>query len=81
MHRLLLPACALAACLLGGCAAFNRASVTHTRSTTMGQELIDLRKAKDAGLVNDAEYERTRRLILAWGDDGDKDGVETRMKP
>lgn len=67
MHR---PAIALSlACLLlGGCAAFNRMEVHQQRNTTIGQELTDLKKAKDAGLLNDVEYDKARSQILGWAE-------------
>ena len=67
MHRtaILLP---LACLLLGGCAAFNRMEVHQQRNTTIGQELTDLKKAKDAGLVNDVEYDKARNQILGWAE-------------
>lgn len=60
----LLTAC----CLLGGCASFNRLSMAQHRNTTIGQELTDLAKAKDAGLINEAEYTKAKGEILAWAE-------------
>jgi hypothetical protein len=37
---------------------------TETRTTTTGQELLDLQKAKDSGVISDAEYNRQRSMIL-----------------
>lgn len=37
---------------------------TETHTTTIGQEFLDLQRAKDAGLLSDAEYNRQRSLIL-----------------
>lgn len=34
------------------------------RSTTVGQELIDLQRAYDQGLVDQREYDRQRKRIL-----------------
>lgn len=36
----------------------------ETRTTTTGQELLDLQKAKDAGIISDSEYNRQRTAIL-----------------
>ena len=36
----------------------------ETRTTTTGQELLDLQKAKDAGVISDAEYTKQRSMIL-----------------
>jgi hypothetical protein len=37
---------------------------TEVRTTTVGQELTDLKKALDSGAINQTEYERQRQLIL-----------------
>lgn len=52
--------------MLTGCVAAigNRDS---SKSTTLGQQLIDLKKAKDAGALNDAEYEQQRARLLNNG--------------
>jgi hypothetical protein len=39
------------------------AEVTNT-STTMGQELSDLQKAKDQGVIDDKEFEKAKKAIL-----------------
>jgi hypothetical protein len=51
------------AILLGGCVAAigNREG---RRNGTLGQELIDLKKAKDAGVLSDVEYETQRAKLL-----------------
>lgn len=36
-----------------------------TNQTTRGQELIDLKKAKDQGAITEAEYETQKAQILA----------------
>ena len=51
---------------LGGCA-FNMGggkTVTVVETTT-GDELADLKKARDAGAITDAEYEELKKVILA----------------
>jgi hypothetical protein len=49
----------LAGCWGGG------ADVRNTnRATTVGQELIDLQKAFDQGLIDQREYDRQRKRIL-----------------
>lgn len=55
----LLLAAALAGCWGGGADVRN-----STRSTTVGQELIDLERAHEQGLLDQREYERQRRRIL-----------------
>lgn len=37
---------------------------TETTTTTTGQELMDLKKAYDAGVITELEYERKREEIL-----------------
>lgn len=37
---------------------------TETSTTTTGQELLDLKKAYDAGVITEKEYERKREEIL-----------------
>lgn len=55
---LLLPAC-LGLRLGGG-----SDTKVRTDTTTLGQELIDLQRAKDAGIISDREYESQRKKIL-----------------
>ncbi len=49
---------------LSGCAAFNSATVRNERHTTIGQELIDLKKALDSGALTPNEYEVQKARIL-----------------
>jgi hypothetical protein len=37
---------------------------SEVRTTTVGQELSDLKKAYESGAINQAEYEKQRQLIL-----------------
>ncbi len=60
--RYLLTATMLSTLLLTGCGG-GGAKVTSINST-MGQELQDLEKAKNKGLVNEKEYERQRKAIM-----------------
>ena len=39
-------------------------SKMQTQSSTTGQQLVDLQKAKDSGAINDAEYNQQRAKIL-----------------
>jgi hypothetical protein len=43
-------------------------TVQQDRHTTFGKELIDLKKAKDAGVLSDSEYETVRTKIMTWTD-------------
>ena len=55
-------------CLLAGTGCFNLSlgggSKTQTQPSTIGQQLIDLQKAKDSGAINEAEYNQQRAKIL-----------------
>ena len=37
---------------------------THSQCPTVGQQLIDLQKAKDAGIITDAEYQSQKSKLL-----------------
>jgi len=52
---------------LSGCALFNKVDLEYHRTTTIGQELIDLQKAKDKGVISDEEYFNAKKEILAGG--------------
>ena len=53
---------AIAAIALGmGCS--SKAQV-DARTTTVGQELTDLEKARDAGVITEKEYQEQRTAIL-----------------
>lgn len=51
----------LAACGGGGA---SLDSTSEVRTTTTGQELLDLKAARDAGAITEDEYEDQRRKIL-----------------
>jgi len=62
---------ASAGMLFGSCALGNTANVTLSRTTTIGQELIDLQSAKEQGAISDDEYRRTKADIMrqaSWAD-------------
>ena len=51
--------------LLSGCvAAIGNRDAKHSGSATLGQELIDLQKAKDAGAISDADYQTQKAKLL-----------------
>jgi len=65
MTRLTLPALALtAAALLAACSSTNTEVLPPTVNVSIGQQLIDLKKARDSGAISDKEYQaQTRRVI------------------
>lgn len=64
---ILTMSCALsAAVLLSGCVAAigNREPQRHSAGVTLGQQLIDLQKAKESGAITDAEYQTQKAKLL-----------------
>jgi len=61
---------AVIAALLGACSGCawsigdKGEACTASRTPTRGQELIDLKKARDDGAISDAEYEKLKQLIM-----------------
>jgi len=52
----------LAMLLTAGCGGGD--SSVQASTTTMGQELTDLKKAYDDGIISEKEYERSKEQIL-----------------
>jgi histidinol phosphatase-like enzyme len=52
--------------LLSGCVGLQIGGGTTTRaqSPTVGQQLIDLQKARDAGIITEAEYQTQKAKVL-----------------
>ena len=52
--------------LLSGCLALDVGGGTknQTVNATVGQQLIDLQRAKDAGAISDAEYQAQKARLL-----------------
>ena len=50
-------------CFGGGSGGDTQIDAT-TKTTTMGQDLIDLKKAHDDGIISDKEYEKAKEKIL-----------------
>lgn len=52
--------------LLTGCLDLHLGGGVTTRSEkpTVGQQLIDLHKAKDAGIITEAEYQAQKTILL-----------------
>jgi hypothetical protein len=65
VHRLRLSGMAvMAALLLNACSSTSTDVLTPTVSVSIGQQLIDLKRAKDAGALSEKEYQaQVRRLI------------------
>ena len=53
--------------LLTGCLGLQLGpdSITKNQTPTVGQQLVDLQKAKDAGAISDAEYQAEKAKLLA----------------
>ncbi len=49
----------------------NRGNPHSSEKHTLGQELMDLKTAYDAGAINPDEYEQQRRKLLEQGKDSD----------
>ena len=69
MKKLLIPTViGLAAMtLLSGCLGLSIGGGTTTKppqTATVGKQLIDLQKAKDAGAINDAEFQAQKAKLL-----------------
>ncbi len=63
-HGLLLACFALCA---PGCALFNTVGLEYHRTTTIGQELIDLKEALDKGAITATEFEVLKNEIKKGG--------------
>jgi hypothetical protein len=54
------------ATLLTGCVvALGSGTTTKPQNPTVGQQLIDLQKAKDAGAISDQEYQTQKAKLLS----------------
>ena len=69
MKRLIVPVLVglSAMTLLTGCLSIQLGGgmTTKPQSVSVGQQLIDLQKAKDAGAISDAEYQAQKAKILS----------------
>lgn len=61
-RRFALASTAIMLAGLGGCVVGNNSKLQRP---TIGQELIDLQKAKDSGAIDEVEYVQTRARLLA----------------
>jgi hypothetical protein len=60
-------AAAALAVALSGCIAAVGNRPSPDRSQTLGQELIDLQRARDAGAMSDGEFQSARQRLLGSG--------------
>jgi len=53
--------------LLSGCLnlSLGGGSTTRPQTATVGQQLLDLQKAKDANIITEADYQRQKARLLA----------------
>ena len=49
---------------ISGCAVGNKGTLHYSRTTTTGQELIDLKVAKDQDALTEQEYDKAKVDIL-----------------
>ncbi|MEY4642347.1 MAG: hypothetical protein RLZZ227_2341 [Pseudomonadota bacterium] len=69
MKHTVTPILILTALLLGGCVfapgdGRGRDDYEREAGPTIGQELLDLDRAHDAGVISDSEFERAKERIL-----------------
>jgi len=53
----------LAMFALAGCAGLNDVTLVNNHHTTIGQELLDLKKAYDEEIISSEEYEKLKKEI------------------
>ena len=53
---------------LSSCAAFNKGQLVLARHVTIGQELLDLQKARSLGAITESEYLALKGTIMAMAD-------------
>ena len=64
MTRRALPLLLTAAACAGGCVSLGEWDFSRKRNPTIGQELLDLKAARDGGALSQAEYETKRVELL-----------------
>ncbi len=50
--------------MLSGCSGGGAEVQTHTRTTTLGQELMDLEKAYKQGVITEEQYNASKKDLL-----------------
>lgn len=63
-RRLVFPLACLAAIPLSSCVIGNSGKLVLSRHISVGQELIDLKEARDRGAINDEEYEKVKGKLM-----------------
>ena len=56
--------CLLVLVSLTGCAMFNKGTLHYKRTTTIGKELVDLKKARDNEAISEQEYIKLKEEII-----------------
>lgn len=65
MTRITLPALTFAAVtLLTACSSTNTEVLPPTVNVSIGQQLIDLKKAKESGAISDKEYQAQVKKVI-----------------
>jgi hypothetical protein len=65
MKRVFASTAVAALCAFGLAACGGGGATVRSESTSTGQELIDLKKALDAGVIDQKEYDKQREKILS----------------
>lgn len=72
MNRSIPLAVSLAALtLVSSCAIANRGEISLTRTISIGQELIDLKQARDSGAISEDEYYHLKRKVIEMAESVD----------
>lgn len=63
-HRLFTPLACIALLSVSGCAIGNSGKLVLSRHISVGQELIDLKEARDRGAITEEEYLEVKSKLL-----------------
>jgi len=63
-RRLLAPLACLGLLTISGCAIGNSGKLVLSRHISVGQELIDLKEARDRGAISEDEYVQVKSKLL-----------------